>query len=278
MTTANCKNCGFALRPADRFCPACGQAVLDSQDRSVAHLLRSSAAELASVDSRLWRSLRLLAFKPGFLSREYRQGRRKRYLTPIGLFLLANLLYFLAPPLSDLTLSLAEQYELQLHRTVVVAWVDSYMTHTGLTFDEVASMYQLRVVELAKLMVIVHVPILAFATLLLVPDRRFYFADHVVAALHYFAFLMIYLIAFAAFFTVVYFAIPGDGPTMSPYLIQGVVLLQFAYVPVMLRTAFDLAWWRALLSTLPYIAGLLAANLLYRLVQFVVSFWLVSLA
>ncbi|MEE4161557.1 MAG: DUF3667 domain-containing protein [Woeseiaceae bacterium] len=272
----HCRNCGLELRPSDRYCPACGQAVADGVDRSLRHLFRTGVAELASIDSRLWRSLRCLLFRPGFLSKEYREGRRRRYLTPIGLFLLGNLLYFIAPPLSDLQLSLAEQYELQPYSPWVAGWVDSHVAASGQSFAEVANLYQLRIVELAKLMVILHVPLLALGTMLLFADRRLYYADHIVMGLHYFAFLMLYLISAAALLGLAYWSLPDQWLESLAGLTLAVIFLQFLYVPPMLKRALDVSWWRAILSTPLFVGLLLAAHFLYRWIQFVIGFTLVS--
>ena len=218
----------------------------------------------------------MLLLRPGYLSREYREGRRRRYLSPIGLFLLGNLLYFVAPPLSDLQLSLFEQYELQPYSPMIRDWVDSYVAESGRSFEDVASRYQLRIVELAKLMVILHVPLLALGTTLLFADKRLYYADHIVTALHYFAFLMIYLISLAAVFAMLWLGGVGRWMASFPYLTQAVILLQFLYVPPMLRQAFGLSWRRAILSTPLFVLTFFAAHMLYRGVQFVVGFALVS--
>jgi len=275
--TVHCRNCDLELRPSDRYCPACGQAVADGVDRSLRHLFRASVAELASIDSRLWRSLRSLLFRPGFLSKEYREGRRRRYLSPIGLFLLGNLLYFVAPPLSDLQLSLAEQYELQPYSPWIAGWVDSHIAASDRSFAEVANRYQLRIVELAKLMVILHVPLLALGTMLLFADRRLYYADHIVMGLHYFAFLMLYMISVAALLGgLAYWLLPDQSLTSLPDVTQAVIFLQFLYVPPMLKRALDVSWWRAILSTPLFVGVLLAAHFLYRWIQFVIGFTLVS--
>jgi len=277
LTTVLCRNCGLELRSSDRYCPACGQAVADGADRSFQHLVRSSVAELASIDSRLWRSLRSLFFRPGFLSREYREGRRRRYLSPIGLFLLGNLLYFIAPPLSDLQLSLAEQYELQPYSPWIAEWVDSHIAASDQSFEDIAGRYQLRIVELAKLMVILHVPLLALGTMLLFADRRLYYADHIVMGLHYFAFLMIYLISAVALLEgLAYWLGSYQWWKTLPNPVQIVIFLQILYVPPMLKRALDVPWWRAILSTPVFVALLLAAHLLYRWIQFVIGFTLVS--
>jgi hypothetical protein len=51
-------------------------------------------AAVTDVDGRLLRSFRSLVTQPGLLTLAYLQGRRKPYLSPISLFLIANVLFF----------------------------------------------------------------------------------------------------------------------------------------------------------------------------------------
>lgn len=91
-----CPNCGEPL--SGRFCSACGQ---DQQaDRSVKALLAAFIDDAFDVDSRVWRSLRLLLTRPGLLSVEHRAGRRARYLPPVRLYLVGSVLFFTAVTLA----------------------------------------------------------------------------------------------------------------------------------------------------------------------------------
>ncbi|MEM6486527.1 MAG: zinc ribbon domain-containing protein [Pseudomonadota bacterium] len=271
----NCRNCGAELSHSDRYCPNCGQGVAEGQERCLIPLLKSALIEVTSVDSRLWRSLGALVLKPGLLAREYRAGRRRRYLSPIGLFLLGNLLYFLAPPLSDLQLSLTEQYELQPYRHLITPWVDSYIAVSGSSFDEVARRYELRIAELAKIMVILFVPLVALVTMVLFADRRLYFADHLVLALHYMAFLLLYFISTGALAAFAYLLIPERLPSSAVTIM---LLAHFVYLPPMFKRAFDVSWWRALVTAPIFVFGFFLAHITYRYVQFNIAFLLTTLA
>ena len=273
----NCRNCGAELRSTDKFCPACGQGVAEGLDRSFSHLLRARLEEVTSVDSRFWRSIKALIFSPGSLSRAFREGRRRQFLSPIGIFLLGNLLYFLAPPLSDLQLPLSDQYELQPYRVLITGWVDHYIAQSGQSFEDVARLYELRIAELAKVMVIFMVPLVALVTQALFLDRRLYYADHVVIALHYLAFVLIYLISTSAVFSLIYWLAPdGDGrylPRLVPVVLCGVLI----YAAPMLKRAMDVSWWRAILFTPLFVVGFFIAHLTYRLLQFTIGFTLVTI-
>jgi hypothetical protein len=91
-TLGECKNCGAVL--AGRYCGACGQAA-EVGIPSVPALIGEFFESLLHVDSRVWRSLLLLLFRPGRLTNEYLAGRRARYLPPFRLYIVVTLTFFL---------------------------------------------------------------------------------------------------------------------------------------------------------------------------------------
>ncbi|HQR11861.1 MAG TPA: DUF3667 domain-containing protein [Casimicrobiaceae bacterium] len=58
--------------------------------------LREAAGRYVALDGRMWRTLAALLFRPGFLTREYYRGRRRRYIRPARLFLVLSLGLFAA--------------------------------------------------------------------------------------------------------------------------------------------------------------------------------------
>lgn len=79
----DCPNCGAVV--ALEYCPACGQRRGDYR-RSLGSLLGELVRELLELDGRLGRTLRAL-LRPGRLTREFNDGRRRRYTSPIRLYL-----------------------------------------------------------------------------------------------------------------------------------------------------------------------------------------------
>lgn len=128
---------------------------------------------------------------------------------------------------------------------------------------------------MAKTLVILHVPLLAISTLAFARRRSTVYADHVVMALHFFAFLMIYVTLIPlALGGLIRLGLLGTMPAHVGLLL---LLPPLIYVVLMLRQALDLGWLRALLSMIPFIAGLLAAHFVYRLVQFMIVFGSITL-
>lgn len=82
-----CENCGAPV--AGRYCGNCGQR-LEPPVHSLWHFARVATEDLTHADSRLWRTLAALLFKPGHLTREFLVGRRASYLPPVRLYLVLS--------------------------------------------------------------------------------------------------------------------------------------------------------------------------------------------
>ena len=91
VTVPACRNCGAAA--PGRYCPSCGQETALALPTAGA-FLREAAGRYVALDGRFARTLYHLSFKPGFLTREYLAGRRKRYIRPARLFLVLALALF----------------------------------------------------------------------------------------------------------------------------------------------------------------------------------------
>ena len=96
-----CPNCGRGR--AGSFCSHCGQS-----DRNYARSLGSVALEflreIFELDSRIFRTLRLLLFRPGGLTKEFSRNRRASLVSPVRLYIFASFAFFL-------TLSLARDFD-----------------------------------------------------------------------------------------------------------------------------------------------------------------------
>ena len=91
-----CPNCHSILTEEALYCQHCGQKRIHPKDHSVVHLIIESVSDFFHFDSKFFRTLIPLIFKPGFLTIEFLRGRRARYFQPFKLFLFISFLYFLA--------------------------------------------------------------------------------------------------------------------------------------------------------------------------------------
>lgn len=98
VSTENCLNCGEVL--TGQHCSHCGQRA-SVQVISLWGLIRDFLGDVFDWDSRVWRTLRPLAFRPGLLTQEYLRGRRAHYTPPFRMYLILSVVFFLIASIFD---------------------------------------------------------------------------------------------------------------------------------------------------------------------------------
>jgi uncharacterized protein DUF3667 len=88
-----CLNCGKTVQ--ERYCTYCGQENLEPIE-SVGHLVRHFFEDVTHFDGKFFLTVKDLLLRPGYLTREYVEGRRMTYLNPIRMYIFISALFFLA--------------------------------------------------------------------------------------------------------------------------------------------------------------------------------------
>jgi hypothetical protein len=78
-----CLNCGTRL--AGHYCFECGQKA--HIHRSVRAFFQDFLAGLFNFEGKIWRTLPMLAWRPGEMTRRYIAGERARFISPVALYL-----------------------------------------------------------------------------------------------------------------------------------------------------------------------------------------------
>jgi hypothetical protein len=86
----NCLNCGAPL--AGPFCHECGQHA--HVHRTIGAFFHDFLHGVLHFEGKIWRTLPLLIWKPGELTRRYIDGQRASFVSPIALFLFCVFLMF----------------------------------------------------------------------------------------------------------------------------------------------------------------------------------------
>ena len=79
----NCLNCGTKL--SGPYCSACGQKA--HVHRSVRAFFQDFVQGLFNFEGKIWRTLPMLAWRPGEMTRRYIAGERARFISPVALYL-----------------------------------------------------------------------------------------------------------------------------------------------------------------------------------------------
>lgn len=183
-------------------CPSCGQRDVDD-----AAFCRRCGEERLGPERpspftawRRWRhSLLTLVRRPGELTVDWREGRRRGQVAPLSLFLAINVVFFLAQSVSGLVL-MAIPLEAHLHDQPHAEWARALLERRlaggHVDRDRLTERFDLQQPALAKASVIAMVPAMAAMCALLFRRRRW--DTHWVFSLHFHAFALVFVSVFFA--------------------------------------------------------------------------------
>jgi hypothetical protein len=230
MTTASptltpCTNCGGA---SSDYCSRCGERQPGHHDLSVKHFAHDVVHEFVHLDSKLFRTLRDIVTKPGFLTEEYFAGRKSRYIAPLRLFLTLFALQFLAftfyKPAAIFTIASMKKLDKAGALTTLINRRSVKLHLTPEDFQERLDERWHKNYSLLQLMNIAGV-----AVVLKMLHRKRYFAEHLVFAAHFLAFS--YIVALVVDWPI--YAIVGfqPGPLQkSVSAVTIVILLVYLFI------------------------------------------------
>jgi hypothetical protein len=258
----DCKNCGAALM--GRFCVDCGQAA-EVHVPTTGELVHEALEGLTHADSRLWRTLLTLWFKPGKLTNEFIAGRRTAYVPPFRLYLILSVIFFLLasihPPSKDFAVINVQQSteespeETVKEKTALCETARSKVPATWSTraghaceavlADNGASMLNVAVAAAPKAMFI-FLPVIAFLHMLLYWRPRHRYVEHLLFFLHLHA--MVFSVAIVLFLL---FSLGNAWPALiGPlnFVINPLVWATFVYAAIAMRRVFGRGWLGTLLK------------------------------
>lgn len=91
--TDHCLNCGMPLK-GESFCPNCGQKN-DSRKLNAWELITEGISGFFSIDSRVFKSIRPMLFRPGQIVLNFCSGKKTSYVHPARMYLSVSIIYFL---------------------------------------------------------------------------------------------------------------------------------------------------------------------------------------
>ena len=195
---AECPNCGSEL--LRRYCAECGQKAPRPDDYSLREHAADLVDQVASVDGRIIRTLWTLISRPGALTVAHLAGRRARYLRPLQLFLLVNVLLFIAAPKAPMfSYSLDNYLEHAPPSPALVSRLVQQTSQTSVITADYTAAFDARVEAQRKSLIILFVPAIALvlqgvflwrSASFRVPRR---YGEHLVFAMHTLTFVWLVL-------------------------------------------------------------------------------------
>jgi hypothetical protein len=256
-STHICKSCGNSF--TGDYCNECGEKILRPSDRSFKTFLSNILIAITFADSKMIKTLWLVLKKPGFVSKEFANGRRVNYLKPISLFFVLNLIYFFFPVVQLFSASLNTQLLSPL-RSVYQNLIAHRIIDLGMNVESFSLIYNLKTTAFAKLMVMVFV-VLGSLPL---------FTDHV----SYVVELACFNLFINAIVLSILVAVLGAGKYLDEAILTGIFISTNLYF--LLRSGFEFygeRGWRLVLKSAMMILFLKLALEIYRMILFFVTIW-----
>jgi len=165
---SSCRNCDLALSEGSVFCAGCGQKVM--LDRlSVRESLREFWHATIHADRSVLVLIRMLVVRPGYVARNYVEGRRKRYFGPYAFLLLIVSIASAAVAIFGAKMS---------HSAVVGTVPPRDVAASAVGLDAMANFVQ----HHFNVVILADTPLLAGFNRMLFAKDRSNFAEHMVLA------------------------------------------------------------------------------------------------
>jgi hypothetical protein len=272
-----CKNCGHSFEGF--YCNLCGEKVIQTKDRKFKSFMTTVMIATTFVDNKFAKSLWLTISNPGFLSREYVDGRRVRYMRPLQMFFILNLIYFLFPVLQMFKSSLKTQMYYLPHSKFVRSIVMDKILSEGLSLQGYGLMYDEKTTSLAKLLIVIFIILASVPMSLIFRKKNRYFTDHVAFSVELTCFnLAVNTIGLTLLFSLVnwilkLFDLGGKSYLNELTITIIVVSTNLYFIFRAAKTFYGQHSSMLILKAVGGILGLFLALEVYRLILFFITYW-----
>lgn len=276
MDKLTCKSCGHLFE--GNFCNQCGEKVIRKEDRKLRYFLGELFNALTFADNKLFRTLKLMLLKPGQLSGNYVEGKRKAFMKPLGIFFLGNLIYFLFPFVNTFTTSLEIQTGNSfIYSEMAEKWTQEAVEERGIAYEEYEQMYNTKTAELSKLLLIVMALFLAlFFAIIHLGSNKNLLADHLTMSLELMGFMLFYGIQMLYLVITLLIAVSPFNLQFlfSNFYLSLILILMLTYFFFgMERIFYKFGWVRSSINTLLCLSAVVVSLEMYRGLLFFITFW-----
>lgn len=259
-----CLNCSAIVER--RFCPECGQENIEVREPFLS-MVGHFFSDYFHFDSKFFRSLVLLIFKPGFLTKQFWEGKRTRYIHPLRFFFFITIVFMICMTMfyhkfgEDFKNRIMED-ETELSRLDTASWLlrkssdRIYLSsrNDSLTIAALRSeinennrqLGQLRsgfddVFKNLKYISFLMLPIYAVVFSVLYPQSGKYYSEHVVYTMH--------VQSFMYFLFSITLALPFIFPLDIDAVRHISLWTMITYIWISLHVLYKQAWWLTTVKT-----------------------------
>jgi hypothetical protein len=260
-----------------RFCPQCGEERLRPGDLSMRDLSAQLVKNASSIDGKLVRSWRILLTRPGQLTAAHVSGERRRTLSPLALFFIANAIFVGVQSLTGMNIlssPLASHLHFQDWSPFVQGLVQDRLASRGLTLEAYAPVFDRSAIFNAKALIILMA--LAFAPMPAIIFRGHRPAGaHIIFAFHVYAFILV-LLSFSVLLAQLDLSLGGGGlrsAVVDKALSVFNLLVCGGYLYLAIPKVYSTTGWRRAASAILLTLGIALIFVGYRFAIFLITFY-----
>ena len=176
--TQICKNCNHSF--TGKYCNRCGEKVYDEKDKSVVHLFEEGLHFITHFEGTFFNTIKKIFTRPGQLSVDYCNGKRKTYFKPLSLFLLLVVLYLLFPVFEGLNMKVYYHTHHLFYGKYASQRVSALLAEKQITPAELETLFHQKSEKVSKFLLLILLPITALYFWLITFRKRRYFFDQMV--------------------------------------------------------------------------------------------------
>lgn len=163
-----CTNCGQLF--TGTYCNTCGQKVFSEEDKSIKKIWQEVVHFATHFESGFVYSMKTIFFKPGKMTLDYCSGVRKKYYSPVSLFMLMMFLYLIYPIAQGLNMPM-ETYKysnsLGMTQSDVDAQIRRKAMQLNISEQELAERYAAKSEKISKFLILMLIPLTLLVLFLL---------------------------------------------------------------------------------------------------------------
>jgi len=245
----------------------------DNKDRSISQLLGDFLSNVFFLDNRFLISVWYLFRFPSRMTLEFLDGKRKKFISPVTLFLFLNLIYFFVSPLTDYSIPLEDQNS-QPYGKWANEWVNFKLKNKGLNWHAYSSIYQNASDTISKSIMIINVPMIAVLVYLISFKKRRFYYDSIIFTLHFFSLFMASWIILDWAETFINFLAGHDDSTVAAIsFVMFASAIPLLYAILGMKKFMAIRWYWAIPAGVGIMIAVILANLCYRFIIFILSLW-----
>jgi hypothetical protein len=270
--THTCKNCNHQFK--GKYCNHCGEKVYHEKDKSVAHFFEEGLHFITHFEGSFFNTIRNIFTRPGQLSVDYCNGKRKTYFKPLSLFLLLVVLYLLFPVFEGLNMKVYYHVRHLFYGKYAGSEVSALLAEKRITPAELEILFHQKSEKVSKFLLLILLPLTALFFWSITYKKRRYFFDQMVFSAEVncmyllWGFLLLPLLLFIA--EKISYVLTGGYFNVNDSLLGLITYgLLCTYAGVGARRFYKIKKWQSVgFAVLFYIVHLIIVQYIYKFLLF----------